>query len=94
MGGGGFSPGQGTADNDVPHFDREGHFRRQESVDERARVRRMILAERAERAREGADTGVAGRLGIVCFVLGCAGVVALWPANRNGNGKEKRRRER
>lgn len=36
----GFGSGFGYPDNDVPHFDREDHFRRQESVEEGMRRRR------------------------------------------------------
>ena len=37
---GGFGPGQGQAGfNDVPHFDREGHYRTQEQQDQRRRRR-------------------------------------------------------
>ena len=39
--GGGFGPGQGQAGfNDVPHFDREGHYRTQKQQDQRRRRRR------------------------------------------------------
>lgn len=92
-GSGGFSPGQGTShasDYDVPHFDRDGHFRRQEVQDERARIRRRTLAERAAREHEAADAGWLGRLVLVSGVVALAWglVVFVSPkAERRKNGE-------
>ncbi|KAI4150294.1 MAG: hypothetical protein LQ340_004160, partial [Diploschistes diacapsis] len=93
--GGGFSPGQGErhADaNDVPHFDRDGHYRRQETVEERARVRKRILADRAARMHEGADTGLLGRLFVVSAALALAGAVTLSFRGGAGEGTKEERK--
>ena len=45
-------------DKDVPHFDRQGHFRRQEVEEERVRTRRRRLEEERgawERESQGGD---------------------------------------
>ena len=52
--GGGFSPGQGTYDQywgrEVPHFDRQAHFERQEEIDDR-----LLKRQRARQRRERDD---------------------------------------
>ena len=66
--GGGFGPGGAPAgwDNDVPHFDRDAHYRTQESQDER---RRRRLED------DAVYNGGGGGVWLNFFIL--SGVVAL-----------------
>ena len=74
---------------DVPHFDREGHFRRQEVQEERARQRRRMMEERAEYERGGTDMDVLGKMVLVTGVLGL-----IWGVNLIvGSIGEKRGKE-
>ena len=70
----GFAPGQGAAweGREVPHFDREGHFRTQRAQEERVSERRRRILEERElerREREGEIGGGGLGLGFVVGVL-------------------------
>ena len=85
--GGGFAPGQGRdhADFEVPHFDREGHFRRQESVEEALKRRRSVWEEREAAEREAEISGTWARIGIVSMSLIMTGLVTVaweWRSER------------
>ena len=85
--GGGFGPGQGPLgwDNDVPHFDRKGHFRTQEQQDQRRR--RRIEAENVEYDRDNGDV-----LRLFLVVGGVVGLACVLPS-AFGNGWTRKGRE-
>jgi len=90
---GGFSQGQGAQrefDNDVPHWDREGHFRTQETTSERInrRKRMEIERERMEAEYSSAMSGLPAFL-LISSVVGLAFMV---PAYFIG-GRKKRKDE-
>ena len=74
--GGGFGPGQGQAgfSNDVPHFDHMGHYRTQQSQEQRWITRKR--GEVAESSNEGTD--VLLKFVIVGTVVCAAFSVPLW----------------
>jgi curved DNA-binding protein CbpA len=83
--GGGFSPGQGVPhadDYDVPHFDRTSHFRRQEAHDERLRIRRKILAQRAAFERESEESGIWSSFFLVSSAVALAWLFSYAYSNR------------
>ena len=89
-GGGGFAPGQGRdyTDSEVPHFDREGHFRRQESVEEALKRRRSLWAEKRAADREDETSGIWVRIGIVSTALATTGLIsAAWDSRSEKKGK-------
>jgi hypothetical protein len=61
--------------DDVPHFDRQSHFERQEEIDERMARRRQARRLREEREVEALQMDWAVRLVLVLIVVGVAGVV-------------------
>ena len=68
--GGGMGYGQGQAGwNDVPHFDREGHYRTQEHQDMRRQKRMQQEAGLGEYAEGGS---LLAKFVLVCGVVGCA----------------------
>lgn len=83
---GGFSPGQGQAgfSNDVPHFDQEGHYRTQQSQQQRWISRRRD--EGTEYNNEGADVFL--KFVVIGAVVGAACTVPLWLVSRK-NGPPK-----
>ncbi|KAF4548046.1 DnaJ domain-containing protein 3 [Elsinoe fawcettii] len=82
---GGFAPGW---DNDVPHFDREGHYRTQEGVE---RMRSRMRREGVEVEPSG---GVMGGFMAVTAVIGVVfGISALFAPPSTGSAREARRRE-
>ncbi|GAM84279.1 hypothetical protein ANO11243_022730 [Dothideomycetidae sp. 11243] len=76
MGPGGFATG---ADNDVPHFDREGHFRTQEGVAKaRHRSRRPWITEQDVSEAKAAGNSFTGFLaisGVLAIILGLSSMI-------------------
>ncbi|PSK34345.1 DnaJ subfamily B member 9 [Elsinoe australis] len=82
---GGFAPGW---DNDVPHFDRQGHYRTQESVE------RMRRRARNEEVEVGASGGVLGPFIAVTGVIGFVFAISAFFAPPTVSKREDcRRRE-
>ncbi|MCJ1459058.1 hypothetical protein MMC28_009435 [Mycoblastus sanguinarius] len=85
--GGGFGPGQGQAgySNDVPHFDREGHYRTQEQQDQR---RRRRLEE------DSMDYAGGGSMMLKFFLISAVVTFAFSiPTFFNSSGNTNRRKE-
>ncbi|MCJ1443707.1 MAG: hypothetical protein MMC23_004207 [Stictis urceolatum] len=93
--GGGFGLGQGEQrgfDDDVPHFDRAEHLRRQEELDERARERMRRTRQRYKQEVEAEEAGGDAVLKAV-VVLGAVvigAVLAPFVANQANRSRDRR----
>jgi len=80
LGMGGMGPGQKPwgHGNDVPHFDKEGHFGTQESIDQRRRRRRERAQDGAASEDYGRGRGM-GMLGQFVLISGVVGFAVYMP---------------
>ena len=85
-GGFGFGQGQAGFNNDVPHFDQEGHYRTQQSYEERARRRRQNNT--SGYVPEGA-LDMAMRFVLVSSLVGLA-YVPIWLFSRDSRTSSER----
>ncbi len=103
-GGGSFAAGTGPGgfnmgdDNDVPHFDRQGHWRTHSEIERTRHSARRAKRVRREEEMEDGGGGYSAGWGFVmlCGVLAATvgipvGLGSVFNANRGGNGKARAR---
>ncbi|KAI9708067.1 MAG: hypothetical protein M1820_004271 [Bogoriella megaspora] len=89
---GAFSPGQGEYENDVPHFDREGHYRTQKNVQgrrDRARWKRPVDEFGREIEVEGTGGSLLGSFVILTAMVGGIVIGGQLLFGRMGRGEGK-----